>query len=277
MAAAVAGDEGAKAGRLAGKVALVTGGGKGLGRAIALELAGEGADLAVAARSDMASAAKTVEEIRAIGRRAVALSADITERASVEQMAAAAGDALGAIDVLVNNAGHTAYGPLEQLAEADWDEVFAVNTKGVFLCSTVIGRRMIARRSGVIVNIAGASAHRSYPFAGGYGPAKAAVVNLTRQMSLEWAKYGIRVNGVSPGPVREPGSGWEAAEPALAEEVLRLPLRRAASPRDVARAVAFLASDDAAYITGQMLLVDGGGVNTWYLAPQDYSDAAPAG
>ena len=258
--------------RLDGAVALVTGGSKGVGRAICLELAARGADIAVAARSDVASAEETVAEVRKYSRRAIAVAADITARASVENLVCTVCDQFGRLDILINNAGHAAQGRLEALSEADWDSVFAVNAKGTFLCGVAAAKRMIAGRRGAIINIAGASAHRSFPFAGGYGPAKAAVVNLTRQMSLEWARYGIRVNGVSPGPIREPDSGWEAREPGLAEEVRRLPLQRAASPADVARAVAFLASDDAAYITGHMLLVDGGGVNTWYLAPQNYSE-----
>ncbi|MCB1497011.1 MAG: SDR family oxidoreductase [Bauldia sp.] len=235
-------------------------------------MAAEGADVAVVSHSDVAAAEQVAGEIRELGRRAVAVKADITDRESVEGMIGTVCDALGTLDVLVNNAGYTAHGPLEQLSEADWDAVFAVNAKGTFLCSVAAARRMIPAGRGSIVNIAGASAHRSYPFAGGYGPAKAAVVNLTRQMSLEWAKHGIRVNGVSPGPIREAGSGWETREPELAEEVRRLPLRQAADPVDVARAVAFLASPHAASTTGHMLLVDGGGVNTWYLAPQDYAE-----
>ena len=148
---------------------------------------------------------------------------------------------------------------------ADWDAVFAVNAKGTFLASAAAARRMIPYNRGAIVNIAGASAHRSFVGAGAYGPSKAAVVNLTTQMALEWAKYGIRVNGVSPGPIRDEDTGWEAREPLLAERVKRLPLKRAVSTREVARAVVYLASPDARSITGQMIIVDGGGTATWYI------------
>ena len=253
------------AGRLCGQVGLVTGGGRGIGRAISLALAREGADVAVVARHDLGAAEDTADAIRGLGRRAVVVAADITSGASVDAMMARVVQAFGRIDLLVNNAGHRSRGPLETLTEADWDAVFAVNAKGVFLCSVAAARHMISCRSGAIINIAGASAHRSYPQAGAYGPSKAAVVNLTRQMALEWACHDIRVNGVSPGPVREPDSGWESQEPLLLRQVPKIPLRRVGYPDDVARAVIYLASDDASYITGQMLIVDGGSVATWYM------------
>lgn len=248
----------------AGRVAVVTGGAQGIGRAIVLAIAAEGGDVVVAGR-DGGRAAATAAEAAALGVRSLGLAVDVTDRAAVEAMFETAAGALGGVDVLVNNAGHGAQAPLLELDEADWDDVFRVNAKGTFLASVAAVRRMRARGGGAIVNIAGASAHRCYPGAGAYGPAKAAVVNLTRQMAIEWAPYGIRVNGVSPGPIREPGSGWQAAEPALAEEVARLPIARAGSPDEVARAVVYLAGAGAAYTTGQMLIVDGGGVATWYL------------
>jgi 3-oxoacyl-[acyl-carrier protein] reductase len=124
---------------------------------------------------------------------------------------------------------------------------------------------MAKRQSGVILNIAGASAHRCYPGYGAFGPSKAAVVSFTIQASIEWAPYGIRVNGVSPGPIRD-YAGWQEREPQVAKEVMLLPLKRAGTRREIARAVTYLASDDAAFITGQMLIIDGGGVNTWYLS-----------
>lgn len=253
--------------RLANKIAVVTGGNKGIGRSIGLELAREGADVVVVAGHDLKSAEETVREVKEIGRRACALVADITNGESVDRMIDDAVNAFGRVDILVNSAGGGGgRKPLEEVTAQDWDRVFALNTKGTFLCSTSAARQMKKQKSGVIINIAGASAHRTYPRYGAYGPAKAAVINFTQQASLEWAAYGIRVNGVSPGPIRDPETGWQEREPELAKEVQLLPMQRAGTRFEVSRTVAFLASNDAGYITGQMIIVDGGGVNTWYLS-----------
>jgi NAD(P)-dependent dehydrogenase (short-subunit alcohol dehydrogenase family) len=251
---------------MAERVVLVTGGGKGIGRAITLELAQEGATVAVLATQDLAQAERVAGEATRLGAQAIALQADVADEASIAAAVDAVAQRFGRLDVLVNNAGAGGPGPLLDLAPEDWDRVFAVNARGAFLAGRMAARQMIRQGGGgSIVNIAGASAHRCYPGAGGYGPAKAAVVSLTQQMAVEWAPHGIRVNGVSPGPIREAGSGWEAREPALAADVRKIPLGHAGEPRDVACAVLFLASDDARYVTGQMTIVDGGSVATWYI------------
>jgi NAD(P)-dependent dehydrogenase (short-subunit alcohol dehydrogenase family) len=253
--------------RLQGKIAIVTGGNKGIGRTISVELAREGADVTVVAGHDLVGAKDVVHEIESLGRRGIALLADVTNSGSVEEMVAEAAAHFGRIDILVNNAGGGSVRlPLDEISEQDWDRVFAINTKSVFLCSTAVARRMMQQKSGVIISIAGASAHRSYPRYGAFGPAKAAVVSFTGQASLEWAPHGIRVNGVSPGPIRDPETQWQEREPELAKEVLLLPIQRAGTRWEVARTVAYLASEDAGYVTGQMIIVDGGGVNTWYLS-----------
>ena len=254
-------------GRLQGQSALVTGGGRDIGRGISLALAAEGASVAITYRTDRASAEATAALIAASGGRAMCVQADCTDRASADAMVAAVLAAWGRVDVLVNNAGMRGRGKLVDLDEAAWDQVVSVNLKGVFLASVAAARAMMAGTGGCIVNIAGASAHRSYPMAGGYGPSKAAVVSLTKQMALEWAEHGIRVNGVSPGPIRDPASGWEKVEPKLVQQAAKIPLRRVGTPDDVARAVIYLASADADYVTGHVMLVDGGSAETWYVFP----------
>ncbi len=256
-------------GRLAGQAAIVTGGARETGRAISLALAREGANVALTYRNDRASAERTAAEIiAATGQRVIALPADCTDRASCDAMVAAANEKFGRIDLLVNNAGARGRGRLEDLTVEDWDRVVTGNLKTVFVASVAVARFMMARGTGgSIVNIAGASAHRSYPLAGAYGPSKAAVVSLTKQMALEWAPHDIRVNGVSPGPIREPNSSWEANEPRLVTQAAKIPLRRVGTPDDVAHAVLYLASPQAAYVTGHMLLVDGGSAETWYVFP----------
>jgi NAD(P)-dependent dehydrogenase (short-subunit alcohol dehydrogenase family) len=243
----------------------VTGGGSDIGQAIVLRLAAEGASVALLVQRDRTRAEQVADAARRLGAGALALTADITDPAAVAAAVAQVCARFGRLDVLVNNAGAFARAPLLDLDPGDWDGVFAVNARGAFLCGVAAARIMIAGGGGAIVNIAGASAHRCFPGGGAYGPSKAAVVSLTQQMALEWAGHGVRVNGVSPGPIRAPASGWETQEPGLVAEVARLPLRRPGTPEDVARAVAYLASADAAYVTGHMLVVDGGGVASWYL------------
>lgn len=252
---------------LAGKTALVTGGSKGVGLAIAQALARNGVNIALLIRADSAAAETAVASLRELGVKAGYWLADMTVRAEVVAALEAMRNALGNIQLLVNNAGSTAPAPLLSLTDWQWQQVVSANLTGTFVVSTEVVRRMA--EGGVVINIAGASAHRCYPGAGAYGPSKAAVVNLTQQMALEWAAAGIRVCGVSPGPIRPAGTDWQQHEPELAEEVSRLPLKRAGTPEEIAQTVCFLASDAASYITGQMLLVDGGGASTWYMTQTD--------
>lgn len=252
-------------GRLAGRVALVTGASRAIGQGIALGLAREGAAVACAVHRDPTDAQVIVDAIKADGGRAVVLQADLTRRDQCEALVTRTVEALGGLDILVNNAGWFARAALDETTEKDWDITFALNIKAPFFCGVAAARHMTVARAGTVINIAGASAHRSFPGGGAYGSSKAALVNLTRQMALEWADRGIRVNGVSPGPIRPEDSDWRDTEPALVRQVSKIPLRRVGTPDDVARAVVYLASDDADYVTGQMIIVDGGSVGTWYL------------
>ncbi|WP_158783002.1 SDR family NAD(P)-dependent oxidoreductase [Pantoea sp. BAV 3049] len=248
---------------LTGKTALITGGSKGVGLAIAQTLASNGVNIALLVRSDSEAAEHAVNLLRGQGVKAGFWLADMTLRTEVTAAVQAISEELGGIQLLINNAGATAQAPLLSLTDEQWQKVVNVNLNGTFVVSTEVVRGMKA--GGVVVNIAGASAHRCYPGAGAYGPSKAAIVNLTQQMALEWAPLGIRVCGVSPGPIRPADSGWQQHEPGLAEEVTRLPLKRAGTPEEIAQTVCFLASEAASYITGQMLVVDGGGASTWYM------------
>jgi len=251
--------------RLESVSSIVTGGGRGIGRAITLALAKEGADVAIVALKDLESAEATANEVRMLNRQAIAIQADITDKESVEAMVARTLEAFGKIDLLVNNAGMVARGPLESISVEDWDRVVAVNLKGVFLCSVAVAKQMIRHKRGCIVNIAGASAHRCFPGGGGFGPSKAGVISLTKQMAVEWARYDIRVNGVSPGPIMTPGTEETLKDDSIRQCIARIPLGRVGEPEEIARAVVFLASEDSSYMTGQMLVIDGGGVETSYL------------
>lgn len=246
---------------LTDQVALVTGGGRGLGAAIATELARRGARVALTARADMTAARASAA---ALGGHAYEM--DLTERGSVDAGVAAVVADFGRLDIVVNNAGASAPGKLLDLSGKDWDRLFAVHARGFFHVATAAARRMIAQgEGGCIVGIAGASALRCYPGSGAYAPSKAAVLTAARQMAVEWAAHRIRVNCVLPGPVRPADGAWMRLEPALAEEVRRIPLARAGTPGEVAEAVAYLAS--AGYVTGQELVVDGGSTTTWYIQP----------
>lgn len=246
---------------------IITGGGKGIGRAISLALAKEGADVAIIALKDLKSAEETAKEAKQLGRGTTALLADVTQKESVDNMVKSVLEAFGKIDLLVNNAGLNIGGPLEQLLVEEWDRVMAVNLKGVFLCSVFVAREMMKHNKGNIINIAGASAHRCYAENGAFGPSKAGVINLTKQMAVEWAKYNIRVNGVSPGPTMGPETAERIKEKAMKQRIAKIPLARVGKPEEVANAVVFLASEESSYITGQTLIVDGGSVHTWYLYP----------
>ena len=245
--------------RLGGKVALVTGAQQGIGRAIAVALAREGADVGLNYLDDPGAAEAVAEDVRALGRRAVVVRGDVARSGDVQTLIATVGRDLGVPEVLVNNAGVFPRVPFLEMREREWDHVLDVNLKGSFLCAQASARAMVeAGRRGAIVSISSV-AIRGTPLGVHYSASKAGLVGLTRAMALALAPHGIRVNAVAPGltDTAQPRSGHTEAE--LSEIARAIPLGgRMAHPDDIASVVVFLASDEARYVTGQLVHVNGG-------------------
>ena len=246
--------------KLKGKVAVVTGSSQGIGKAIALDLAKAGAHLVVNYNQNIEAAKEVAETIRMQGRRALILQGDVSKSDDVRQIVKDTLEAFGKIDILVNNAGIFISGPIEEISEQDWDRVIAVNLKGAFLCCQAVGRHMIERKSGgSIINIASISGHIPEIHGGAYTASKAGIIGLTKLLAIEWSKYSIRVNAVSPGPVMTPLQQKAYPTKKLLEARNRaIPMGRHGTPEEIAKAVVFLVSDDAGYITGEEITVDGG-------------------
>jgi NAD(P)-dependent dehydrogenase (short-subunit alcohol dehydrogenase family) len=243
----------------AGKVILVTGAQQGIGRAMALEFAAAGADVAANWLDDHEAIQRIADEVRRRGRRTFPIKADMARIEEVRGMVLAVEQELGAIDVLVNNAAVFPRATFLDMTESGWDEVLAVNLKGACFCAQFVAKAMVAAgRPGVIINIASGAAFRSSPRGVHYVASKGGVVSMTRAMAMELAPYRIRVNAIAPGLTDTAQPRYGSSEAELAEAARAIPLGRMAQPEDIARAAVFLASDKASFMTGQTVHVNGG-------------------
>lgn len=246
--------------KLKGKVALVTGGSRGIGRGIAEVFAEEGADVAVNYVSSAEGAESVAKAVRALGRRAITVKGDVAKRADVQAMVDKTWSELGPIDILVNNAGIETITPFLELTDEQWTRLNDVNLRGNWLCSQVYCRRVIAEgRKGNVIHIGSVQSAKALPGRTHYAPTKLGLEALTRNMSVEMAPLGIRVNCVHPGLIETDMTDWVMKSPEILPMVLaQISLGRAGQPREVGTVVAFFASDEAQYVTGQSLLVEGG-------------------
>ena len=242
---------------LVGKVALVTGGSRGIGRAIALKLAENGADVASNYAGNTAAAEEVKAAIEQMGRKALLIQCSVADTDGVQAMVNQVVKELGRLDILVNNAGITRDGLLMRMKEADWDDVMNTNLKGVYNCSKAVMRTMMKQKSGRIVNMASVVGEMGNAGQANYAAAKAGVIGFTKSLAKEVASRGITVNAIAPGFIATDMTRV-LSDDQKAEMARTIPLGRAGQPEDVANAVLFLASEGAAYITGQVLNVDGG-------------------
>jgi NAD(P)-dependent dehydrogenase (short-subunit alcohol dehydrogenase family) len=205
------------------------------------------------------------KEIAQMGRKSLSFEADVSLKSRVDAMVETAATTFGGVDILVNAAGIFVSAAIEAVSEADWDRVMAVNLKGTFLCSQAAGKKMIEQGSGNIINIASIAGHAAQITLNAYSPSKAAVISLTKIMAVEWAKYGIRVNAISPGPTATPmfkaiynnEAKWKRRQRAI-------PQNRVAKPEEIAHLAVFLCSDEAGFITGDSVVIDGGSLNSMF-------------
>jgi len=242
--------------RLKNKVALVTGGGRGIGRAIILALAKEGTDI-VACDINLENLEEVAKEIEKLGRKVLVLKADVSKISEVEEMVKKALDKFTKIDILVNNAGITRDNLILRMSEEEWDQVLDINLKGTFNCLKTVTRPMMKARSGSIINIASVVGIMGNPGQANYAASKAGIIGLTKSAAKELASRGINVNAIAPGFIETTMTealGDEAKERLTSQ----IPLKRLGETTDVANLVVFLASDDASYITGEVIKVDGG-------------------
>jgi NAD(P)-dependent dehydrogenase (short-subunit alcohol dehydrogenase family) len=245
--------------RLSNKIAIVTGGSRSIGRAIAIGFAREGASIVVNYRRHGGAAAKVVDTISTSGGNALAVQADVSKREDVDRLVATTIAAYGRVDILVNNAAILKRTPFLEISEDEWDEIIAVNLKGYFLCAQAAAREMVKRRSGVILNMSSASEELAGINLTHYCCAKGGVRLLTRQLALELAPYGIRANSLAPGLIETDLNRADLANPDFrAYRLGMIPLKQIGTPEDVVGAAIFLASDESRLATGSTLFLDAG-------------------
>ncbi len=252
--------------KLNGKVALITGGGQGIGQAIALVFAQEGADVAVNALH-LSTAEDTAAKVRKLGRKAVAIETDVAEIENVDRMVDRTLDELGRIDILVNAAGsRPEIVPTIKQSLEQFDLVIRSHLRGTYLCCRQVARWMLEHGGGKIVNISSVAGINAHPMRTGYGSAKAGIIHLTKTLAVEWANQNINVNCIAPGFIMTPRIEWRVREGMMDLETIkkRVPMGRLGEPKDIGYAALFLVSDEAKYITGINLLVDGGWVAYGY-------------
>jgi NAD(P)-dependent dehydrogenase (short-subunit alcohol dehydrogenase family) len=244
--------------QLQNKIALVTGAGRGIGRALAIGLAEAGADVALFARtaSDIEDVA---HEIRALGRKAYPFSVDVTNREQIEEAVQQIIEQTGRLDILVNNAGMNIRSQALAVTDEEWDTIMQTNLKSAFLCSQIVARHMQQEEYGRIINIASVAGQVALRTGVVYAATKAAMIQMTKVLALEWGKYGINVNSIGPWYFKTPLTEKILANPDyLAEIIARTPLRRVGELEELVGPAVFFASDAANYVTGQTLFVDGG-------------------
>jgi 3-oxoacyl-[acyl-carrier protein] reductase len=243
--------------KLEGKIALVTGASRGIGREIALGLAKQGADVVVNYSGSEERANQVVAEIKELGRNAIAVQCDVSNGESVANMVKATIDTYGKLDILVNNAGITKDNLLMRMKEEEWDDVININLKGVFLCTKAVTRQMMKQRSGRIINISSIVGVSGNPGQANYVAAKSGVIGLTKTTAKELSSRGITVNAIAPGFITTDMTD-KLTEDVKDQMLKQIPLARFGEPSDIANVVVFLASEDSRYMTGQTLHVDGG-------------------
>jgi glucose 1-dehydrogenase len=246
--------------RLAGKTALVTGSSQGIGEAVALRLAAEGADVVVHFRSHPEGAESVVERIAKLGRRTVAIQADLRRVAEAQRLIADGVERLGSLDILVNNAGVEKHADFWDVSEADYDFVLDVNLKGVFFATQAFVRHLLAaKRPGKIINTSSVHEELPFPHFTPYSMSKGGLKMMTRTLAIELAPFGITANSIAPGAIETPINRKLLSDPEKLHALVgNIPLKRLGKPSDVAGVAAFLASSDADYITGATIVADGG-------------------